>query len=134
MKIIVIVILYSFLAFTQIDTCCGRYSSVSDSARAAWLQMEQWEVDKRIVESAQWQECNRISQTTLETAAIIPDGYVIEYMFVVDSVEIMRTDNFIYKAVPNPDIPGRLDTLAFHPVLEDGYASFLKRWLEFTDS
>ena len=121
MKTLILAILFAAFAYPQ----CQPHTLPSDSTKAAWLQLEQWEIDQRVLNSFQWQNCNCIGQTTLPGATSITEGYNIEYVFVIDKYEIQRTDNFVYQLVLTS--AGTMEYLGFHPVLEDGYASYIAR-------
>ena len=117
MKIIIILFLFSTMVYTQ----------VSDSVYQFWADKQTWQFDERIFGSYNsWQV-----EQYMEASMSIPlvdttlNGYRIIYTFIIDTVQLLRTDNLVYRHVLVE--PNRVDTLAFHPILNDGYASFWQR-------
>lgn len=116
-KITIILLLFSTFTLAQ----------VSDSVYQFWADKQTWQFDERIFNSYNSWHVEQHIEASMPIPLADPmlDGYRIFYTFIIDTTELLRTDNLIYRPVLVE--PQRIDTLAFHPILDDGYASFWQR-------
>jgi hypothetical protein len=104
-----------------------------DTVYEYWNSKSRWEHDQLIQNYYNYWHLDQhisISLGIPTSDGVEIPGYQVEYFYVIDTAEINRVDNLVYRVVLRTDTtmtPPDWDLLGYHPILDDGYASFWKR-------